>query len=134
MQLTEPYFASGRRIFFDNFFTSIPLAEDLISKNLLCVGTLRKNKKEIPVEFHSALNSEREIGSRMNVFKDEIMMTSWIAKKGKHILMLSTDPDVMPRNSGNNSNDSVGADDQEKQVNYLRKLSFYVPLYMFFVS
>ncbi|KAJ4921293.1 hypothetical protein JOQ06_026240 [Pogonophryne albipinna] len=32
----------------DNFFTSIPLAEKLLEKNLTLVGTLRQNKPDIP--------------------------------------------------------------------------------------
>ncbi|XP_039444771.1 piggyBac transposable element-derived protein 4-like [Culex pipiens pallens] len=76
LQLTEPYIGSGRRVVFDNFFTSIPLCEELVERNLPCIGTLRKNKREIPVVVQDAL-------------KDT-------ARENKHVIMLSTDPTVIP--------------------------------------
>ncbi|KAI4815178.1 hypothetical protein KUCAC02_005335, partial [Chaenocephalus aceratus] len=39
---------TGRNITMDNFFTSIPLAENLLEKNLTLVGTLCQNKPDIP--------------------------------------------------------------------------------------
>ncbi|XP_052567624.1 piggyBac transposable element-derived protein 4-like [Culex pipiens pallens] len=97
LQLTEPYIGSGRRVVFDNFFTSIPLCEELVERNLPCIGTLRKNKREIPVVVQDALkDTAREVGSRLHVYHSELMMTSYISKKNKHVIMLSTDPTVIP--------------------------------------
>ena len=40
----------------DNFFTSCELAKFLLSKNMTVVGTLRKNKPEIPALFLSGVD------------------------------------------------------------------------------
>lgn len=97
MKLTEHYFGSGRRIVFDNFFTSVPLCQDLVAQNLSSIGTLRKNKREIPVVLQSTQQDDpREIGSCIQLFHGELMITSYLPNKKKHVLMLSTDPDVLP--------------------------------------
>ncbi|KAL1403139.1 hypothetical protein pipiens_005790 [Culex pipiens pipiens] len=38
----------------------------------------------------------REIGSCIQLFHGELMITSYLPNKKKHVLMLSTDPDVLP--------------------------------------
>ncbi|XP_025407297.1 uncharacterized protein LOC112681247 [Sipha flava] len=50
-ELAAPYKGSGRNITMDNFFTTLPLSDFLLSWNLTTVGTLRKNKKYIPAEM-----------------------------------------------------------------------------------
>lgn len=42
--LCENYLNEGRTIVTDNFYTSVPLAEKMLSKNTHLVGTLRKNR------------------------------------------------------------------------------------------
>ena len=49
-ELVEPYRGSGRNITTDKYFTSIPLAKELLQQNMTLVGTVRK-KTEIPPEF-----------------------------------------------------------------------------------
>ncbi|KRY57856.1 PiggyBac transposable element-derived protein 4 [Trichinella britovi] len=50
----RPWCGKGRNIMMDNFFTSIPLAEDLLAEKTTIVGTLRRNKKEVPSEIIQA--------------------------------------------------------------------------------
>ncbi len=50
-KLTEKLRGSGRNITLDNWFTSFPLAHELLLHNITIVGTLKKNKKEIPKSF-----------------------------------------------------------------------------------
>jgi hypothetical protein len=49
--LTERLRGSGRNITLDNWFTSFPLARELLLHNITIVGTLKMNKKEIPKSF-----------------------------------------------------------------------------------
>ena len=57
-RLAKPFFNSSRNITMDNYFTSVPLADFLLEKNLTILGTLRKNKREIPSEFLQLEKSE----------------------------------------------------------------------------
>ena len=44
LRLSDEYFNTNRCITMDNFFTSIPLAQDFYSKGLRLIGTIRANK------------------------------------------------------------------------------------------
>ncbi|CAF5111822.1 unnamed protein product, partial [Rotaria sp. Silwood1] len=72
----------------DNFFTSVPLAKNLQTKNLTLIGTLRKNKPEIPIEFLS--NETREVGSSLFGFEDNLTLVSFVPKNNKAVLLLSS--------------------------------------------
>lgn len=47
-RLVEPIIGSNRNVTAGNWFSSIPLAKDLLQKSVTYVGTLKKNKPEIP--------------------------------------------------------------------------------------
>ena len=53
LQLTKKYYNDGRNITADNFFSSYSLFSQLLSKKLTYVGTVRKNKKFLPLEFQT---------------------------------------------------------------------------------
>lgn len=48
LNLTKPYWNTGLKVFFDNYFTSIPLLEKLKLENTFACGTIRSNRKYIP--------------------------------------------------------------------------------------
>jgi hypothetical protein len=72
----------------DNFFTSIPLAKQLGAQKITLIGTLRKNKPEIPVEFLA--NKNRRVGSTMFAFNDNLTLVSYVPKINKAVLLLSS--------------------------------------------
>ncbi len=72
----------------DNFFTSVPLAKELQTKKLTLIGTLRKNKPELPMEFQS--NKNREVGSSLFGFQDGLSIVSYVPKYNKAVLLLSS--------------------------------------------
>lgn len=73
----------------DNYFTSIPLAEDLLKKKKISIiGTLRKNKREIPIELIQV--KQRAPGSSMFAFKKGMTLVSYVPKKNRVVLALST--------------------------------------------
>ena len=49
--LARPLMNTGRNVTTDNFFTSIPLAQSLMSNGLTLLGTLKANKPQVPPEF-----------------------------------------------------------------------------------
>ena len=70
------------------FFTSILLSRDLLKKNLTLVGTIRKNKPELPLQLTIAKG--REIASTIFGFQYDAMIASYCPKKDGLVNMLST--------------------------------------------
>lgn len=95
LSLTQDIQKSGRNITCDNFFTSIGLARKLLSRQLTIVGTIRRNRKELPSEFVTV--KDREVYSTLFGFQDDSMIVSYCPKKGKIVTLLSTmhsEPDI----------------------------------------
>ncbi|XP_071052896.1 piggyBac transposable element-derived protein 4-like [Onthophagus taurus] len=89
IRLISPISKSGRNITVDNWFTSIPLADNLLKNHkVTLVGTVRKNKREIPVEFQP--NRTRAVKSTLFGFTTTTTMMSYVPKKGKSVILLST--------------------------------------------
>ncbi|KAJ8363286.1 hypothetical protein SKAU_G00121170 [Synaphobranchus kaupii] len=87
-QLCSGIRQTGRSITMDNFFTSVPLAEKLLEKNLTIVGTLRQNKADIPPVMKKS--KSREVHSSEFGFSGNMTMVSYVTKKGKVVVLLST--------------------------------------------
>lgn len=88
-RLVGPIIGTWRNVTCDNFFTSVPLAVELVKrKKLTMVGTLRKNKREIPPLFINA--KERPQHSTIFGYGSECLLASYVPKKNKNVLMLST--------------------------------------------
>jgi len=83
---------SARNVTFDNWYTSYSLVESLLhDHNLTAVGTLRKNKREIPKEFLDI--KKRPICDSMFGFRDELTLVSYTPKsknKKKNVVLISS--------------------------------------------
>lgn len=88
MRLVKDIEKSGRNITCDSFFTSYSLANYLLTKNLTIIGTIRKNKPDLPSCFTNPKN--REILSTLFGFQNNKMVLSYCPKKGKVVTLLST--------------------------------------------
>ncbi|XP_030752697.1 piggyBac transposable element-derived protein 4-like [Sitophilus oryzae] len=79
---------TNRNLTMDNYYTSYPLAQYLLENGITILGTMKKNKVEIPAEFlpHKA----RKVGSSLFGFKDNITIVSHVPKKNKAVILLST--------------------------------------------
>ena len=87
-RLVKPIEKSNRNVTTDNYYSSYPLAEYLLDKGLTFLGTMKKNKKEIPREFLA--NKTRELKSCVFGFQYDICMASTVPKKNKAVIFLSS--------------------------------------------
>ncbi|XP_055918514.1 piggyBac transposable element-derived protein 4-like [Eupeodes corollae] len=88
-KITESIHGAGRNLTMDNWFTSIQLVEEMLSRHkLTVVGTLRKNKAEIPPLFLP--NRKKEILSSQFAFKDKMTLVAFTPKKGKGVVLISS--------------------------------------------
>lgn len=88
IRLTKPLHGSNRNVTCDNWFTSIELIDCLKKRGLTCVGTVRKNKKEIPCQFLPS--KQREEGSTLYGFTSQITLISHVPKKTKAVILASS--------------------------------------------
>lgn len=51
INLSEPLLGKGRIIYVDKFYTSIPVAKELIDNKTFICGTLRSNRQELPKDL-----------------------------------------------------------------------------------
>ncbi|XP_070790517.1 piggyBac transposable element-derived protein 4 [Pituophis catenifer annectens] len=82
----------------DNWFSPIEVVHELRDRSLTYVGTLKKNKAEIPPSFLP--HRRKAIGSSMYTFTKEITLLSCVPKKNRTVCLVSlmhhneyTDPD-----------------------------------------
>lgn len=88
-RLVQPIANSGRNVTCDNWFTSIPLAQDLMhNEKLTLVGTMRSNRKGIPDFMKNS--KDRPVGSTIFAYKDNLTLLSFKSKRNKTVLALST--------------------------------------------
>ena len=89
MKLLEPYYKGGYSVSTDYFFTSLKLSNRLLAKNITLVGTMKRNRREIP----SILQHSRSttVGSVIGVkhVSSKTCLFSYKAKKEKTVIMLS---------------------------------------------
>ena len=89
LRLCDHISGTCRNITMDNWFTSIPLVQILLREHKLTViGTLRKNKRELPLEFSKPIN--RKIHSSMFGFTSDLTLVSYIPRRGKNVLLVSS--------------------------------------------
>lgn len=69
----------GHNITCDNFFTSYELGQQLLKKNITMVGTVRKNKPELPPALLTT--REREVLSSKFAFTPTSSLVSYLPKK-----------------------------------------------------
>lgn len=96
--LTKPLHGTNKNITCDKRFTSLELIQALYKAKLTCVGTIKKRKMEIPVQF---LPSEkREAGSVLYGYQENVTLMSYMRKKKGVIIASSKHHEAETTNSG----------------------------------
>lgn len=88
LNLIDPIKNTGRNITGDNWFTSIELVDKLLAQKLTYVGTVRKNKKEIP-SYIIPDKKDAPCSSKF-VFTSSKTMVSSVTKQNRYVLLLSS--------------------------------------------
>lgn len=87
-RIVQPISKTNRNVTFDNWFTSYELVQHLLSEHkLTSVGTLRKNKRQIPPEF---TKSRKGVFTSQFAFQKDITLVSHTPKKNKIVLLMSS--------------------------------------------
>ena len=83
-------------LFFDNFFTSLPLLKTLLEKGLFACGTIRSTRRHFP---KTELKADKELGHSQSdyVQVDDISVYKWMDKGKKAVCVASSmhDPSMM---------------------------------------
>ncbi|XP_022160703.1 uncharacterized protein LOC111026853 [Myzus persicae] len=142
--ILAPISKTGRNITMDNWYNSIPLANELLKNhNLTVVGTLRKNKREIPPVFLET--KKREVNSTLFGYGKDLLLTSYTPNKNKNVIMISSmhDQGIIDPESGdqkkpevityyNGTKGGVDVVDEMKGEYSVARISCRWPLTIFF--
>ncbi|XP_057662243.1 piggyBac transposable element-derived protein 4-like [Diorhabda carinulata] len=90
-KLVETIKSSNRNLAMDNWFMSIPLAQKLLNEyKLTVIGTIRKNKRELPEEFVDIKFEKRGVNSSFFLSHDNVTIVSYKPKANKLVTLIST--------------------------------------------
>ncbi|XP_030758024.1 piggyBac transposable element-derived protein 4-like [Sitophilus oryzae] len=87
LKLTENIQGTNRNITMDNWFTSCELTEKLLEKGLTMVGTLRKNKREIPPQCLETKHSQIPSSAFAFTLK-KLTLVSHVPKRNKCVILI----------------------------------------------
>lgn len=90
-KLTASIRGTQRNVTMDNWFTNIPLVNRLFEeRKLTVVGTIRKNKRELPKEFIDLKFSGRKEKSSIFLYDKNCTILSYMPKKNKIVTLASS--------------------------------------------
>ena len=94
MTLTEPIYHSCRHVYFDNFFTGLPLLNSLLDVSLYGCGTVRINIIVFPKELSKSKDIKNQ-GDTKTLQQGQITASVGRDKKNIHHLSALSDPTDM---------------------------------------
>lgn len=88
VRLCKPISRSNRNITADNWFTSLDTTDELEKMGLTYVGTMRKDKREVPKEFLPS--RQRPASSARFAINGKRTLVSYAPEKNKSVILIST--------------------------------------------
>lgn len=89
--LLKPHYHKNHRLYVDNYYTSIPLCDKMLKKDIYVTGTVRANRRGLPAK----INSKQKLkGDLLAQRTGQLLAISWMDRK--QVRMLSTSSTVVP--------------------------------------
>lgn len=92
--LTRNFTGRNHHVFYDNYFSSVKLAEDLLEDNIYSCSTARANRKDFPKELAANNQDVKRLRQGQAVFrrKNNVVATAWKDKKIVHFISTQSNP------------------------------------------
>ena len=97
MKVGEDYLNKNHHFFFDSFFTSVPLANELLEKKTYSCGTFRTYRKGWPKDllFSKKMKADKtKTGEVRRRQRGSMMATAWQDKRLVNILSTNVQPEM----------------------------------------
>ena len=94
MDLCQPLLGKNMRLFIDNFYTSVPLLNDLLIRGVLACGTVRANRIGLPAHLKSNVVKLKK-GEYRVAQKNDLVFTVWKDTKAVQFLSNFHEPDSL---------------------------------------
>lgn len=88
LELSKPLRNTGRCLYFDNFFSTIPLMSNLLSVGLFACGTFRTNRKFYPKNMFTE-DKKFKMGDSDFAQSNEISVVKWKDRGSKPVVIVS---------------------------------------------
>ena len=85
IHLTSDLFGKNHKVYFDNYYSSVPLVEYLLLHKVFCCGTIRSNRKYLPKDLKRDKTLKRG-DSDSRVSAHSIVVHNWMDNKSVHVI------------------------------------------------
>lgn len=134
--LTRPLVGKYHRVYFDNFFNSIELANSLLQDGIYSCGTMRKNRKNEPKAIINDKTKMERGTSQWRITKEGLLYVKWM--DSKPVLFLSNfhspnDVQTVSRKNKDGTSQDITCikivKDYNKHMGYVDQSDMYISLY-----
>ncbi|KAJ8931737.1 hypothetical protein NQ314_015315 [Rhamnusium bicolor] len=118
MSLMTPYLGHGRILCTDNFYTSVPLIEELSDQETYFVGTYRKNRKVFPKEVTTAKLKRGEDKSLES--SKGVVALKWRDKRDVYCVSSKFSANMVPTGKRNKKEEDIKKPEMILQCNNMK--------------